>query len=61
MPNEKMDAAALEAHESLSELMEGFSDEQTEAVMSLVGWLKSWRGSAGYKRLCKLLFEVFGF
>ncbi len=61
MANEKMDAAALEAHDSLSDLMEGFSNEQTEAVMSLVGWLHSWRGKAGYKRCCKLLFEVFGF
>ena len=56
-PN-KFDLAAIEAKKALTELIDGFGDEQvnpTAVVEAVQTWWKSWYMHAGHKRLGRLL------
>ena len=56
-PN-KYDLAAIEANKALTELIDGYGDEQVNATAVVKGvqtWWKSWYMHAGHKRLGRLL------
>jgi len=58
---EKMDAAAVEAGDEWEvHVAEVTTDVHEPTAFDLVRWLRKHRGTAGYKRLCKWLFEYYG-
>lgn len=57
---EKMDSSATRAVQALDEMAADAGGLEELDAGSIVMWLFTWYMSAGYKRLCRHLFEVFG-
>ena len=57
---ERMDSAGVEALEALDKALEGTTKDVLAGVMLVIMWLITWKGKAGYKRMCRGLIGKKG-